>query len=99
MYYFFGRPVRINDKALSLFPLGPYQYSESTGQLAAAPVANRNSSDSEWFSGRTTKLFVVRFRVRTSFLKRVWKIEKSDFCLSSSKILAPTQRIFMKFDI
>jgi len=51
MYHFSGRPVRINVRALSLFPLGLYQDSESTGQVVeqriAAPVSISNISDSD----------------------------------------------------
>ena len=78
MYHFSGRPVRINVRALSLFPLGLYQDSESTGQVVeqriAAPVSISNISDSDWVTGWTAKRFIVRLRIRTSILKRICRI-------------------------
>ena len=102
--YFSGRQVRISERALSLFLLDLYQDSESTGQVAeqriAAPVSNSIIPDSDWVTGWKVKGFVFRFPIRTSILKRVWKIALgTSVCLSACKTLAPTRRIFMKIDI
>jgi hypothetical protein len=100
MCHFSGRPVRINDRALSLFPVGLYQDSESTGQVAeqgiAAPVSNSSIPGSDWVTGWTAKGFIVRFRIRTSILKRICKIALGTSVCPHAKSWLPLDGFFFE---